>query len=136
MGSCNPYASCCRMHGAQHAKCMRHACMRVRLCSHMPVLQHASHSQHASNVSGCPCLHARAVKPTERYGFHSLQERIEQAGGLLLNNGGLRLMGMLATTRAIGDHDLQPYGLTPVPEVMRIPRSPDDEFLVSALAAV
>jgi protein phosphatase 2C len=60
------------------------------------------------------------------------QERIEQAGGMLLNNGGLRLMGMLATTRAIGDHDLQPYGLTPVPEVMRLPRSSDDEFLVGA----
>ncbi|KAI8470093.1 MAG: phosphatase 2C-like domain-containing protein [Monoraphidium minutum] len=60
------------------------------------------------------------------------KERIEQAGGLLLNNGGLRLMGMLATTRAIGDHDLQPYGLTPVPEVMAIPRSGDDEFLVLA----
>jgi len=58
------------------------------------------------------------------------QERIEQAGGMLLNNGGLRLMGMLATTRAIGDFDLQPYGLTPVPEVMRLPRTSEDEFLV------
>jgi hypothetical protein len=49
---------------------------------------------------------------------------------MLLNNGGLRLMGMLATTRAIGDHDLQPYGLTPEPEVMHLPRTPEDEFLV------
>jgi hypothetical protein len=58
------------------------------------------------------------------------QARIERAGGMLLNNGGLRLMGMLATTRAIGDHDLQPYGLTPEPEVMHLPRTPEDEFLV------
>jgi serine/threonine protein phosphatase PrpC len=63
------------------------------------------------------------------------QARIEKAGGMLLNNGGLRLMGMLATTRAIGDHDLQPYGLTPVPEVMHIPRRPDDEFLVGTMGA-
>jgi len=62
--------------------------------------------------------------------------RIEQAGGMLLNNGGLRLMGMLATTRAIGDHDLQPYGLTPVPEVMHIGRTSEDEFLVGLLGGL
>ena len=60
------------------------------------------------------------------------RRRIEAAGGVLLNNGGLRLMGMLATTRAIGDHDLQAYGLTPEPEVMALPRRDDDEFLVLA----
>ncbi|GBF99156.1 phosphatase 2C-like [Raphidocelis subcapitata] len=58
--------------------------------------------------------------------------RIERAGGALLFNGGLRLMGVLAVTRAIGDHDLQPYGLTPEPEVLQLARTPEDEFLVLA----
>ena len=49
---------------------------------------------------------------------------------MLLRNGGLRLMGVLATTRGIGDADLQDYGLTAEPEVLRLPRQAGDEFLV------
>jgi hypothetical protein len=59
-------------------------------------------------------------------------ERVARAGGAVLFNGGLRLMGVLAVTRAIGDHDLQPYGLTPEPEVLHLRRSPEDEFLVGS----
>eukprot|EP00878_Enallax_costatus_P028986 GHUV01031360.1.p1 GENE.GHUV01031360.1~~GHUV01031360.1.p1 ORF type:complete len:384 (+),score=103.74 GHUV01031360.1:191-1342(+) len=44
----------------------------------------------------------------------------------------MRVMGILATTRAIGDHDLQPYGVVPTPEVLSIPRSEEQEFLVLA----
>lgn len=51
---------------------------------------------------------------------------------MLLRNAGLRLMGVLGTTRGLGDPDLQPYGLTPEPEVLRLPRHPGDEFLVSS----
>lgn len=47
-------------------------------------------------------------------------------------NSGLRVMGILATTRAIGDHDLQPYGVVPTPEVLNIPRTEEQEFLVLA----
>ena len=84
--------------------------------------------------AGAAAAATRDHRPGERADEAS---RVEAAGGLILNNGGPRLMGMLATTRAIGDHDLQAYGLTPEPEVMALPRGPDDEFLVSgAMVAV
>ena len=58
---------------------------------------------------------------------------MELAGGKVLDYaGGLRVMGMLACTRAIGDHDLQEYGVIPEPEVMKLERSADDSWLILA----
>jgi hypothetical protein len=59
-----------------------------------------------------------------------LQERLAAAGGRVFFNSGLRVMGILATTRAIGDHDLRPYGVVPTPDVLVLPRALDHEFLV------
>lgn len=47
-------------------------------------------------------------------------------------HGPPRVMGVLATTRAIGDHDLRPYGVVPTPEVVSLRRDPQQEFLVVA----
>jgi len=60
------------------------------------------------------------------------QERVAAAGGTVLNNSGLRVMGILQCTRAIGDKDLQPYGVIPMPDVLSIPRTGQEEFLVLA----
>lgn len=58
---------------------------------------------------------------------------MEAAGGKLLNAGGeLRVMGMLACTRSIGDHDLQEFGVTAEPEVIQITRSEQDQYLIIA----
>lgn len=47
------------------------------------------------------------------------QDRIIAAGGRIVHNGGTkRVMGMLAMTRAIGDHYLRPYVIAD-PEVGR-----------------
>ena len=46
----------------------------------------------------------------------SPQERIRQAGGMILNWNGPRVMGVLAMTRAIGDRALRPF-VIPDPEV-------------------
>jgi hypothetical protein len=54
------------------------------------------------------------------------------AGGAVFNNQGLRVMGVLQCTRAIGDKDLQAYGVIPRPEVLSVPRSSQAEFLVLA----
>lgn len=62
----------------------------------------------------------------------ALQERVASQGGRVFFNSGMRVMGILATTRAIGDHDLQPYGVVPTPEVISIPRNDEQEFLVLA----
>lgn len=45
-----------------------------------------------------------------------LQERVEKAGGQVLFWNGHRVMGVLAMSRAIGDHGLRPY-IIPEPEV-------------------
>lgn len=44
------------------------------------------------------------------------QERVEKAGGQVLYWNGHRVMGVLAMSRAIGDHGLRPY-IIPEPEV-------------------
>jgi len=48
----------------------------------------------------------------------SLQARVEQAGGQILYWNGHRVMGILAMSRAIGDHALRPYVISD-PEVRR-----------------
>jgi protein phosphatase 2C len=62
--------------------------------------------------------------------MRALQERLAAAGGRVIFNSGLRVMGILATTRAIGDHDLRPYGVVPTPDVLELPRAAEHEFLV------
>jgi serine/threonine protein phosphatase PrpC len=42
------------------------------------------------------------------------------------------VMGVLACTRAIGDHDLEGYGVTAEPEVLTWERQPSDECLILA----
>ena len=46
-----------------------------------------------------------------------MQDRVLQAGGQILWNEGERVMGVLATTRSLGDHDLKQFGVSAVPEV-------------------
>lgn len=58
-------------------------------------------------------------------------ERVEKAGGHVLYWNGHRVMGILAMSRAIGDHGLRPY-IIPEPEVSVVTRSADDEFLLLA----
>lgn len=38
------------------------------------------------------------------------QARIQKLGGHVLHRNGVRVMGALAMSRAIGDHALRPYG--------------------------
>lgn len=63
--------------------------------------------------------------------FYVLQERVEKAGGQVLFWNGHRVMGVLAMSRAIGDHGLRPY-IIPEPEVSVVCRTDDDDFLLLA----
>ncbi|KAH6804635.1 hypothetical protein C2S51_032882 [Perilla frutescens var. frutescens] len=58
-------------------------------------------------------------------------ERIEGCGGKVINWNGHRVLGVLATSRSIGDDYLKPFVITD-PEVKIIWRSEWDEFLVVA----
>ncbi|XVF51331.1 hypothetical protein PTKIN_Ptkin04bG0176300 [Pterospermum kingtungense] len=63
-------------------------------------------------------------KPDER-------ERVEAAGGRVLNWNGSRVLGVLATSRSIGDQYLKPY-VTSKPEVSVTERTKSDTFVVLA----
>ncbi|XP_006853681.2 probable protein phosphatase 2C 51 [Amborella trichopoda] len=58
-------------------------------------------------------------------------ERIEAAGGKVINWNGSRVFGVLAMSRAIGDRYLRP-SIIPDPEVSFTPRTDEDECLVVA----
>lgn len=57
--------------------------------------------------------------------------RVEAAGGQVLFWNGVRVMGLLAVSRAIGDHSLRPYVIAE-PEVTIVQRHTADELLVLA----
>ncbi|XP_020205369.1 protein phosphatase 2C 51 [Cajanus cajan] len=57
--------------------------------------------------------------------------RIEEAGGRVINWNGQRVLGVLATSRSIGDQYLRPYVISK-PEVTMTKRSSKDEFLILA----
>ncbi|KAE8667068.1 Protein phosphatase 2C 16 [Hibiscus syriacus] len=58
-------------------------------------------------------------------------ERIEEAGGKVIQWNGHRVFGVLAMSRSIGDRYLKPW-IIPDPEVMFIPRAKEDECLILA----
>ncbi|KAL5991763.1 hypothetical protein ACLOJK_012674 [Asimina triloba] len=58
-------------------------------------------------------------------------ERIQSAGGRVIYWDGPRVLGVLAMSRAIGDHYLKPF-VSSEPEVTVTDRSPDDECLILA----
>lgn len=57
--------------------------------------------------------------------------RVEAAGGQILFWNGVRVMGLLAVSRAIGDHSLRPYVIAD-PEVTVVNRHASDELMVMA----
>ncbi|KAL6848909.1 hypothetical protein ACP4OV_021492 [Aristida adscensionis] len=58
-------------------------------------------------------------------------ERVESAGGRVINWNGYRVLGVLATSRSIGDYYLKPY-VSAEPEVTVVDRTDQDEFLILA----
>ncbi|KAK1418569.1 hypothetical protein QVD17_27714 [Tagetes erecta] len=57
--------------------------------------------------------------------------RIEELDGKVINWNGARVFGVLAMSRAIGDHYLRPW-IIPVPEITFTTRTDEDECLVIA----
>ncbi|KAM0900430.1 hypothetical protein ACQ4PT_020644 [Festuca glaucescens] len=58
-------------------------------------------------------------------------QRVEAAGGRVINWNGSRVLGVLSTSRSIGDYYLKPY-VSAEPEVTAVDRTEKDEFLVLA----
>ncbi|XP_030549619.1 protein phosphatase 2C 51-like [Rhodamnia argentea] len=59
------------------------------------------------------------------------KERVEAAGGRVIDWNGSRVLGVLATSRSIGDYYLKPY-MTAEPEVTVSRRTGSDNFLMIA----
>ena len=55
--------------------------------------------------------------------------RIKDIGGVILDN---RVGGVLAVTRAFGDHSLKRSGVTAIPHVLKYTLKPFDKFLIIA----
>lgn len=58
--------------------------------------------------------------------------RIENLGGHVSIIGVPRVMGILAVSRAIGDHALRKYGVISEPEILQISIKPEHQFLILA----
>ncbi|KAJ4822622.1 hypothetical protein Tsubulata_020953 [Turnera subulata] len=58
-------------------------------------------------------------------------ERVEAAGGRVINWNGHRVLGVLATSRSIGDQFLKPFVISK-PDVIVNKRTQEDEFLILA----
>lgn len=90
-------------------------------------------------VSGLLCLYADDSSPPQCAPCVdaplllalAVQERVEKAGGQVLYWNGHRVMGVLAMSRAIGDHCLRPY-VIPEPEITVFARHANDEILLLA----
>lgn len=78
--------------------------------------------------AGSPYRLSRDHKPELR----DERERIQRLGGKILDFNGTRVMGLLAMTRAFGDHVLRDVGVIPDPEITAINRTPEDQFLILA----
>ncbi len=91
-----------------------------------------------ANAGDCRAVLCRAGKAVALSVDHrpdnpSEKQRIESAGGTLLEHGGsLRVLGALAVTRSLGDIRLKQYGVTATPEVTTACIEPADLFLVLA----
>lgn len=59
------------------------------------------------------------------------RERIEAAGGRVIDWNGNRVLGVLATSRSIGDHCMKPFVISQ-PEINVYGRTKSDEFVVVA----
>eukprot|EP01024_Parvocaulis_polyphysoides_P019260 TRINITY_DN1869_c0_g1_i1.p1 TRINITY_DN1869_c0_g1~~TRINITY_DN1869_c0_g1_i1.p1 ORF type:complete len:587 (-),score=76.36 TRINITY_DN1869_c0_g1_i1:122-1882(-) len=59
------------------------------------------------------------------------QLRVEQLGGQVLHFNGMRVMGVLAMSRAIGDAQLKPF-ISPEPEVTVVHRKKSDQLVIMA----
>lgn len=58
-------------------------------------------------------------------------ERVESAGGRVINWNGYRVLGVLATSRSIGDYYMKPF-ISAEPEVTVTERTNKDEFIILA----
>lgn len=79
------------------------------------------------------CRNSRAIQLTDDHKpeREDEAERVEKAGGQVLYWNGHRVMGVLAMSRAIGDHGLRPY-VIPEPEISVVARTEDDDLLLLA----
>ncbi|KAL5999021.1 hypothetical protein ACLOJK_009971 [Asimina triloba] len=78
-------------------------------------------------INGCIDLDVQPDRPDE-------MERVEAAGGRVINWDGYRVLGVLAMSRSIGtagDHYLKPFVISE-PEVVVSKRTDKDEFLILA----
>lgn len=89
---------------------------------------------HCGDSRAVLCRRGVAVPLTSDHkpGREDEMARVSSLGGKVVYKAGShRVMGLLAMSRALGDHFLRPY-VIPEPEVLCLQRCPDDEILILA----
>ncbi|KAF8061168.1 ABI1 [Scenedesmus sp. PABB004] len=89
---------------------------------------------HCGDSRAVLCRQGTAIPLTRDHKPDRPDERarvVGLGGKVVVKAGGARVMGLLAMSRALGDHFLRPY-IIAEPEVMSLPRSHDDELLLLA----
>ncbi|KAL0908103.1 hypothetical protein M5K25_022574 [Dendrobium thyrsiflorum] len=85
-----------------------------------------------AHVNGVlPRIRSKGVFQTTQPNRPDELERVEAAGGRVINWDGYRILGVLSTSRSIGDYYLKPY-VTAEPEITMTERNEKDEFLILA----
>ncbi|XP_017243152.1 protein phosphatase 2C 50 [Daucus carota subsp. sativus] len=79
----------------------------------------------------CRGKESLALSLDHKPGRHDERKRIEAAGGMVIYWDELRVSGVLAMSRSIGDRYLAPYVISD-PEMMFVPRTKEDECLILA----
>lgn len=86
-----------------------------------------------SRVLLCRNAECHALTQDHRPSADAERQRITDSGGFVMNDRGVhRVMGILAVSRAIGDHNMRPFGVTAVPDITIVSRNTSDEFLLLA----
>ncbi|KAF3573726.1 hypothetical protein F2Q69_00063696, partial [Brassica cretica] len=96
------------------------------LLTNLALAKHSSDNDVAAMVNASEVKHepAQPDRPDEL-------DRIQEAGGRVIYWDGPRVLGVLATSRAIGDNYLKPY-VSSEPEVTVTDRTEEDEFMILA----
>jgi len=118
------------------------AFQKMHVCAGGPLSLATDATGHSNMCMQCPAGDSRAVIQRDGSSIALTSDhkperedeaaRIRSAGGRIVrSNGALRVMGMLAMSRAVGDHYLRPYVIAE-PEVSCMVRCHGDQVLILA----
>eukprot|EP01025_Chloroclados_australasicus_P017865 TRINITY_DN1916_c0_g1_i1.p1 TRINITY_DN1916_c0_g1~~TRINITY_DN1916_c0_g1_i1.p1 ORF type:complete len:593 (-),score=92.60 TRINITY_DN1916_c0_g1_i1:1878-3656(-) len=99
----------------------------------MLLSQHSIYVGNVGDSRAVLCRNGEALPLSDDHKADRVDEvkRVQELGGHVLHWNGMRVMGVLAMSRAIGDAQLKPY-IIPKPEVTVVHRKKQDQLVIMA----